>query len=255
MEAPAISRAARTGDPVGMGYELINGQAGLDRNRGRAADGHRRGLRIRLPAREWRRGPMVVSAGVEQPGGSPLLSDPGVRGVGPAPGGTRHQLQTSTTQGGTLSGRLITGAGFARATEMLEHLKTTGRREIAERLRDVITSETNAADSADYLDAREDQLLLERKIAQLEQRLANARVAEPDGANGVIDLGERVRLRDLETGERVEYDSPPTFDHDHAPPSRQPACAPRRTGWAPRGRRRSRGSAPRRACRRSAPRT
>lgn len=99
---------------------------------------------------------------------------------------------------------------------MLEHLKTTGRREIAERLRDVTTSETNAADSADYLDAREDQVLLERKIAQLEQRLANARVVEPDGANGVIDLGERVRLRDLETGERVEYELVGSLEADPA---------------------------------------
>jgi transcription elongation factor GreA len=115
-----------------------------------------------------------------------------------------------------LSDRLITGAGFARASEMLEHLKTTGRREIAERLRQVITSETNAADNADYLDAREDQVLLERKIAQLERRLANARVAEPDGANGVIDLGERVRLHDLETGERVEYELVGSLESDPA---------------------------------------
>lgn len=115
-----------------------------------------------------------------------------------------------------MSERLITGAGFARANEMLEHLKTTGRREIAERLRQVIASETNATDDADFLAVREDQVLLERKIAQLEQRLANARVAEPDGANGVIDLGERVRLRDLETGERVEYELVGSLESDPA---------------------------------------
>ena len=115
-----------------------------------------------------------------------------------------------------MSERLITGAGFARANEMLEHLKTTGRREIAERLRQVVASETNATDDADYLAAREDQVLLERKIAQLEQRLAHARVAEPDGANGVVDLGERVRLRDLETGERVEYELVGSLESDPA---------------------------------------
>ena len=115
-----------------------------------------------------------------------------------------------------MSERLITGAGFARANGMLEHLKTTGRREIAERLRHVIASETNATDDADYLAVREDQVLLERKIAQLEQRLAHARVAEPDGANGVVDLGERVRLRDLETGERVEYELVGSLESDPA---------------------------------------
>jgi transcription elongation factor GreA len=115
-----------------------------------------------------------------------------------------------------LSETLITGAGFAQATEMLEHLKTNGRREIADRMRHAITTETNAAENADFLDAREDQALLERKIAQLEQRLATAEVAEPNGANGVIDLGERVRLHDLETGERLEYELVGSLESDPA---------------------------------------
>jgi transcription elongation factor GreA len=110
----------------------------------------------------------------------------------------------------------MTGAGFAQATEMLEHLKTTGRREIADRMRHAITTETNAAENAEFLDAREDQALLERKIAQLEQRLATAEVAEPNGANGVIDLGERVRLHDLETGERLEYELVGSLESDPA---------------------------------------
>ena len=52
----------------------------------------------------------------------------------------------------------------------------------------------------------QDQALLEARIARLEQRLDAARVAEPDVQNGVVDLGERVRLRNLDTGAKHEYE-------------------------------------------------
>jgi transcription elongation factor GreA len=113
-----------------------------------------------------------------------------------------------------LDGTVITKAGLERVTETLEYLKTVARHEIAERLRHAITSEANAGENADYLDAREEQALLERKIAQLEQRLTSAKIAEPNGRNGVIDVGERVRLRDLETGERVDYELVGSLESD-----------------------------------------
>jgi transcription elongation factor GreA len=113
-----------------------------------------------------------------------------------------------------LNDTLITQGGFARATEQLEQLKMAGRREIAERIRHALMTETNAAENADYLDAREEQARLERRIAQLEERLSGARIAEPNGGNGVIDLGERVRLHDLDTDERVEYELVGSLESD-----------------------------------------
>jgi transcription elongation factor GreA len=126
------------------------------------------------------------------------------------------QRESTRNKGGTLNETLVTRAGLARATETLEHLKSAARREIAERIRHAITTQTNASESADYLDAREEQALLERKIAQLEQRLAAAKIAEPNGGNGVIDVGERVRVRDLETGERVDYELVGSLEADAA---------------------------------------
>jgi transcription elongation factor GreA len=111
---------------------------------------------------------------------------------------------------------LITWAGFARANEQLEHLKTVGRREVAERIHNALLTETNAGESADYLDAHEEQARLERKIAELEQRLARATIVEPDGGNDILDVGERVRLRDLETQETVEYDLVGSLEADPA---------------------------------------
>ena len=48
--------------------------------------------------------------------------------------------------------------------------------------------------------------LLERRIALLEERLRAARLVEPQPGNGRIDVGERVRVRDLESGDRLELE-------------------------------------------------
>lgn len=101
---------------------------------------------------------------------------------------------------------LITPHGHARLSDELERLRTTGRREVAERIRAAMATDAVANANPDYLDAREEQLQLELRIMKLESRLAVAEVTEPDAANDVVDLGERVRLRDLDTGKRLEYE-------------------------------------------------
>ncbi len=101
---------------------------------------------------------------------------------------------------------MITPAGLMRFGQELDRLKTVGRQEIADRLRDALATDADASASADYLAVREDQALLEARIVRLERRLDAARVAEPNVRNGVVDLGERVRLRNLDTGARHEYE-------------------------------------------------
>ncbi len=100
----------------------------------------------------------------------------------------------------------ITRDGLERLNAELQRLTTNGRREIAERFKQAAATEANRAESADYLGVCEDQALLERRIAVLEERLRSAQVAEPQPGNGRIDIGERVRLRDLATGGRLEVE-------------------------------------------------
>jgi transcription elongation factor GreA len=109
---------------------------------------------------------------------------------------------------------LITPAGLARLEAELDRLRTEGRRHVAERLRHAATTDADVTESADYRVAQEEKDRLEARIAQLERRLAEAEVAEADDANGVIDLGERVRLRDLDTGTRIEYEVVGTLEAD-----------------------------------------
>jgi transcription elongation factor GreA len=100
---------------------------------------------------------------------------------------------------------VITRQGLERLSEELERLTTAGRHDVAELLRQAATGGANR-ESADYLYAREEQAQLERRIALLEERLRAARVVEPQLGNGRVDVGERVRLRDLESGKRLEVE-------------------------------------------------
>ena len=109
---------------------------------------------------------------------------------------------------------LITPNGLARLNDELDRLRTSERQRVTERIRVAKATDADANNNPDYQAAREEQEQLEVRIARLEHRLAVALVAEPDAANGVVDLGERVRLRDLKTGARHEYELVGTFEAD-----------------------------------------
>jgi len=111
---------------------------------------------------------------------------------------------------------LITAEGLVRLRAELERLRTSGRAEITERIRTSRSTDADSSANADYQAAREEQALLEARIERLERHLEAARVAAPDAENGVVDLGELVRLRDLATGKRLEYELVGTFEADPA---------------------------------------
>ena len=101
---------------------------------------------------------------------------------------------------------MVTEDGFRRLNEELEWLEAEGRRRIADRLRRAVASEANLAQNAEYLDAREEQAQVERRIAMLEERLRSALVVAPCLGNGRVDPGERVRVRDLASGRQLEVE-------------------------------------------------
>jgi transcription elongation factor GreA len=101
---------------------------------------------------------------------------------------------------------LITEAGLERVRVELAHLKGARRSELTERIRQAILTEANPAENPAYLNAREDQAMLEGRIARLEERLLDVRVVQRQDPNGLVDIGETVRLRDLETGETLKFE-------------------------------------------------
>jgi len=97
----------------------------------------------------------------------------------------------------------ITAEGFEQLCAELETLRTDGRREMTERLREA-RDDAHAEDTPALFDAFEDQAQLEQRIAVLEHNLGAARIAKPSG-NGAAGIGSVVRLRDLEEEELLEY--------------------------------------------------
>ena len=84
-------------------------------------------------------------------------------------------------------------------------MRTDGRREVAERIR-VAREFGEIAENAEYDDAKNEQAMLEHKIAQLEERLLNARVIDTSEVDtSVVSVGSVVRLRDVDAKETVEY--------------------------------------------------
>ncbi len=100
---------------------------------------------------------------------------------------------------------ILTPEGFDALRRELEELRTEGRRSIADRIR-VARAFGDIAENAEYDDAKNAQAMLEHKIAQLEDRLAHARVIEPDDIDtSVVSVGSLVRLRDVDAKETLKY--------------------------------------------------
>ncbi|MBA3565891.1 MAG: transcription elongation factor GreA [Actinobacteria bacterium] len=100
---------------------------------------------------------------------------------------------------------ILTPEGYKQLKSELDRLRTEKRREIAERIA-AARAFGEIAENAEYDDAKNEQMMLEHRIAQLEERLANARVINPkDIDTSVVSVGSVVRLRDVDAKETVEY--------------------------------------------------
>ena len=100
---------------------------------------------------------------------------------------------------------ILTPEGYEKLKHEIEELSTTKRREVAERIR-IAREFGDIAENAEYDDAKNEQMMLEHRIAQLEDRLTNARVIDTkDVDTSIVSVGSVVRLRDVDAKETVEY--------------------------------------------------
>ena len=100
---------------------------------------------------------------------------------------------------------LLTPEGYENLKTELDFLRTEKRRDIADRIR-TAREFGDIAENAEYDDAKNEQAMLEHKIAQLEERLLHARVIDAgDVDTSVVSVGSVVRLRDVDAKETVEY--------------------------------------------------
>ena len=100
---------------------------------------------------------------------------------------------------------ILTPEGYEKLKQEIEYLSTDKRREVADRIR-IAREFGDIAENAEYDDAKNEQAMLEHKIAQLEERLLNAKVIDTGEVDtSVVSIGSVVRLRDVERKETIEY--------------------------------------------------
>ena len=100
---------------------------------------------------------------------------------------------------------LLTPEGYEKLKAEIEDLRTTKRREVAERIKEA-REFGDISENAEYDHAKNEQAMLEARIAQLEEKLRGASVVdEKQREAGVVSLGSRVRVKDQKSGQSVAY--------------------------------------------------
>lgn len=89
----------------------------------------------------------------------------------------------------------ITKQGLEKLKKELEELKTTKRKELAERLRAAIAM-GDLSENFDYKDAKDQQVFLEDRIKELSEMIYSAVVVSKNKDSNIVQLGSNVVLKD-----------------------------------------------------------
>ena len=101
---------------------------------------------------------------------------------------------------------LLTYSGLKKYQEELEYLKSVKRKEIAEKLK-VAREQGDLSENAEYDAAKDEQSDNENRIEEIEQLLKNVEViTEEDVDSDKVSVGTKVKIRDMEYKEDMEYD-------------------------------------------------
>ena len=99
----------------------------------------------------------------------------------------------------------MTQEGYEILRRELEELKTTGRDEIAARIKEA-RSFGDLSENAEYDEAMNAQAIMESRISKLEAELKDAVVLdESDISTDIVKTGLKVMLYDVDFDEQVEY--------------------------------------------------
>lgn len=100
---------------------------------------------------------------------------------------------------------IVTAEGYEKLKTEIEDLSGRGRKEIAARIKEA-RDFGDIAENAEYDSAKNDQAMLEGRLAQLEDKLRSAVIVdEANLANDVVSVGTTVHLKDQKTDKSVKY--------------------------------------------------
>ena len=99
----------------------------------------------------------------------------------------------------------ITEDGLAKLKQELETLKTTGRADIAEKIK-VARGYGDLSENSENDEAKNEQAKIEARIVELESMLKNVEIIEDvKGSAKTVVIGVKVKALDMEFDEECEY--------------------------------------------------
>jgi transcription elongation factor GreA len=100
---------------------------------------------------------------------------------------------------------VITQEGLDKLKAEIEHLSTVKRREVATRIKEA-REFGDIAENSEYDDAKNEQALLEQRIAQLEERLRRATVIDENHVGtDEVAVGVMVHVKDQKSGDSRKF--------------------------------------------------
>lgn len=100
---------------------------------------------------------------------------------------------------------LLTKEGYDKIVAEHEELVSVRRAEVAERIKEAI-SYGDISENAEYDSAKNEQAELEEKIHKLETMIRKAKIVQDEDVKGdVVNVGLKVRVKDLDAGIEEEF--------------------------------------------------
>jgi transcription elongation factor GreA len=100
---------------------------------------------------------------------------------------------------------VLTDEGLKKLEDELEQLKTEKRKEIAEKIK-IALSFGDLSENSEYDEAKNEQAMIESRIATLEAMLKNVKLIDDDEiSTEVVNLGSKVKVLDVEFNEKIVY--------------------------------------------------
>src|ERR687883_1452946 len=100
---------------------------------------------------------------------------------------------------------ILTPQGLEELKEKIEYLSTERRREVAERIKEA-REFGDISENSEYDDAKNEQAMLERQIAELEDKLRSASLIDEKAVStDVVSVGSTVHVKDQKTEKSVKY--------------------------------------------------
>jgi len=111
---------------------------------------------------------------------------------------------------------LMTTEGYAQLKKELDELRTVKRKEISDKIR-VARGFGDLSENSEYDEAKNEQAIVEAKIAKIEEQIKNARtIVREEICTDTASIGTTVTILDVEYNEEMTYRIASSVESSHS---------------------------------------